>query len=98
MKGEAFGELTAREKEVLLKVSAGASNEEIADELRIDYHRVKAHLHNIYRKLQVNNRFQATAWAAQNLRHIPDDPRITKEGHAEPRNEPPGGRGNEKTP
>ena len=67
LRGEASGELTAREKEVLLGVSAGASNQELADELRISFHTVKTHLYNIYRKLGVNSRHQATQWASRHL-------------------------------
>lgn len=67
LRGELNGELTAREKEVLLKMSSGASNQELAEELCISFHTVKTHLYNIYKKLQVNSRFQATLWANRNL-------------------------------
>lgn len=67
LKGELSEELTAREKEVLLKIYAGACNKEIAEDLCISFHTVKTHVYNIFRKLQVNNRFQATLWAAKNL-------------------------------
>jgi DNA-binding CsgD family transcriptional regulator len=59
--------LTSREKEVLLMVASGSSNMEIAYELNISYHTVKAHLANIYKKIGVPNRLQASLWATKNL-------------------------------
>ncbi len=67
LKGEAAVELTAREKEVLLKIYSGKCNKDIADELCISFHTVKTHVYNIFRKIQVNSRFQATLWAAKYL-------------------------------
>lgn len=60
-------ELTPREREVLLKIYAGACNKEIADDLCISFHTVKTHVYNIFTKLGANNRFQAALWAAENL-------------------------------
>jgi DNA-binding CsgD family transcriptional regulator len=48
--------LTAREGEILELVKDGLSNKEIADKLCISKHTVKAHLENIFNKLQVKNR------------------------------------------
>jgi DNA-binding CsgD family transcriptional regulator len=59
--------LTTREKEILLLLASGASNEEIADNLCISYHTVKTHLSNIYKKIRAKNRLQATFWATKNL-------------------------------
>jgi DNA-binding CsgD family transcriptional regulator len=59
--------LTAREKELLLLLASGASNEEIAQKLCISYHTVKTHLNNIYRKIRAENRLQAAFWASRNL-------------------------------
>jgi DNA-binding CsgD family transcriptional regulator len=59
--------LTAREKELLLLLASGASNEEIAQKLCISYHTVKTHLNNIYKKIQAENRLQAAFWASRNL-------------------------------
>jgi len=67
LKGELSSELTTREKEVLLKIYSGACNKEIADDLNISFHTVKTHVYNIFRKLDVSSRFQATLWAAKNL-------------------------------
>jgi LuxR family transcriptional regulator of csgAB operon len=59
--------LTARETEILTMLSSGAPNNEIADELCISRCTVKAHLHNIYTKIDVSNRLQAAIWAAKNF-------------------------------
>jgi DNA-binding NarL/FixJ family response regulator len=59
--------LTRREKEILFMVASGASNEEIAYELGISYHTVKTHLSNIYKKINVADRLQASLWATKNL-------------------------------
>jgi len=65
---EELGMLSRREREILQHVVFGESNQEIADALRISVHTVKTHLYNIYRKINVTNRLQATLWAAMHLR------------------------------
>lgn len=57
--------LTEREAEVLALLAAGASNREIADQLFVSEGTVKRHTHNIYRKLDVNNRTQAAVRAGE---------------------------------
>jgi len=59
--------LTTREKEILLLLASGSSNEEIAENLCISYHTVKSHLNNIYKKIEAENRLQAAFWASRNL-------------------------------
>jgi LuxR family transcriptional regulator, positive regulator of biofilm formation len=59
--------LTKREKEILLRIFSGESNQEISDKLCISYHTVKTHVYNIYRKIDTPDRFQATLWAAKHL-------------------------------
>lgn len=59
--------LTLREKEILLCVTSGASNDRISYNLNISPHTVKAHIYNIYKKIDVSNRFQASLWAAKNF-------------------------------
>ncbi len=55
--------LTSREKEILKMVSKGNSNAQIAEKLFIREITVKTHLNNIYRKIGVDNRVQATILA-----------------------------------
>ncbi len=60
------GGLTRREIEVLSLVSDGKSNKAVAATLWVTDQTVKFHLSNIYRKLAVRNRFEATRWAREN--------------------------------
>ena len=53
-------DLTARELEILRWVAAGASNGSIARELFVTEQTIKFHLSNIYRKMGVANRTQAS--------------------------------------
>jgi DNA-binding NarL/FixJ family response regulator len=53
-------ELTGREREVLVLASEGLSNSQIADTLFVTEQTVKFHLSNIYRKLGVHNRTEAS--------------------------------------
>ncbi len=57
--------LTEREVEVLLAVSQGLSDKEIAARLFLSESTVKTHLRSIYHKLGVRNRAQAAAWAVE---------------------------------
>jgi LuxR family transcriptional regulator, positive regulator of biofilm formation len=59
--------LTQREREILTRLVTGAGNKKIADDLFISPHTVKTHIYNIYKKLEINNRLQATLWAAKHL-------------------------------
>ncbi|HEX5194081.1 MAG TPA: response regulator transcription factor [Solirubrobacteraceae bacterium] len=52
--------LTARELEILKLVAAGFTNGDIARRLWVTEQTVKFHLRNVYRKLHVTNRTQAT--------------------------------------
>lgn len=58
--------LTAREREVLELLVAGATNKEIAQKLVITQNTVKYHLKNVLHKLHLHNRAQVIAYA---LRH-----------------------------
>ena len=60
---ESINSLTQREKEILKLVSIGESNSQIAEKLFIREITVKTHLNNIYRKIGVENRVQATILA-----------------------------------
>ena len=58
--------LTTRELEILQLVARGSTNGEIARRLWVTEQTVKFHLSNIYRKLEVGNRTQASHYAHVN--------------------------------
>lgn len=58
---EILGVLTSRERDVLILVAEGCSNQEIAEKLIIECGTVKNHVHNILKKLNVNNRHEAAS-------------------------------------
>jgi DNA-binding NarL/FixJ family response regulator len=58
--------LTSRELEILQLVSAGATNGDVARELWVTEQTVKFHLRNVYRKLDVANRTEASHYAHVN--------------------------------
>ena len=58
--------LTGREREILLLLAQGMSNEAIARELVVETSTVKSHLARILPKLGVLSRLQAVVWAYQN--------------------------------
>jgi two-component system nitrate/nitrite response regulator NarL len=55
--------LTKREREILTLVAEGHSNRHLARMLWVTEQTVKFHLSNIYRKLDVTNRTEASRWA-----------------------------------
>ena len=57
--------LTKREEEVLKGVSAGFTTAEISHSLTISSQTVNTHIKNIYRKLQIHSRAEATACVAR---------------------------------
>jgi DNA-binding NarL/FixJ family response regulator len=59
-------DLTRRELEILRLMSEGLSNAELARMLWVTEQTVKFHLSNIYRKLGVANRTEASRWAQLN--------------------------------
>lgn len=59
--------LSKRELQLLQVLSSGASNDAIADQMCISAHTVKTHLHNIFHKINVDNRLQAVIWVRENL-------------------------------
>jgi len=60
-------DLSQREQEILLMLAAGATNKDIAQKLFLSLNTVKSHIYNIYRKIDVPNRLQASLWAARHL-------------------------------
>ena len=59
--------LTLREREIIAHIASGFTNKKIASDLSISVNTVKTHTYNIFRKIKVNNRHQASRWAAENL-------------------------------
>jgi DNA-binding NarL/FixJ family response regulator len=59
-------DLTRREVEILQLVAEGHSNAHLARRLWVTEQTVKFHLSNIYRKLDVSNRTEASRWAQLN--------------------------------
>ena len=59
-------DLTRRELEILCLVAEGHSNSQLARMLWVTEQTVKFHLSNIYRKLSVANRTEASRWAQLN--------------------------------
>jgi LuxR family transcriptional regulator, positive regulator of biofilm formation len=58
--------LTSREREVLVMITSGKRNTDIAAKLCISPHTVKSHIYNLYKKINVNNRFEAAEWLSEN--------------------------------
>jgi DNA-binding NarL/FixJ family response regulator len=63
----AISSLTPREKEILLLVSKGLTNKQIAEQLFISENTVKNHMKNLLEKLNLENRVQLASYA---LKHI----------------------------
>ena len=57
------GRPTRREVEVLRLVAAGRTNPQIAAALSVSRHTVKRHLDNLFAKLDISSRAEATAYA-----------------------------------
>jgi DNA-binding NarL/FixJ family response regulator len=63
---ESKARLTRREREILRLVAEGHSNAQLARMLWVTEQTVKFHLSNVYRKLNVANRTEASRWAQVN--------------------------------
>ena len=71
-------ELTAREREILIRVAQGATDSEIVEEFRISRNTVRNHLTALYRKLGVNRRSAVVVFARE--RGLVDAPHILRSG------------------
>jgi DNA-binding NarL/FixJ family response regulator len=58
--------LTARELDVIMKISLGLSNQDIAKQLFLSQSTVKSHITSIFRKFNVDNRVSAINFAREN--------------------------------
>jgi DNA-binding NarL/FixJ family response regulator len=54
--------LTKRERQILKLIKDGATNFDIAAALEVSEHTVKSHLYNVYKKIGVRNRLEASNW------------------------------------
>jgi two-component system nitrate/nitrite response regulator NarL len=69
LRQKVLGLLTERERQIMRLVSEGLSNKAIARRLNIGDGTIKVHLHNIFQKLEINNRTLLAAFAiSQNER------------------------------
>lgn len=57
--------LTNRERDILLLLRLGKTNKEVAEELGVSVNTVKTHMKNLFTKLKVSNRTQATIKASE---------------------------------
>ncbi|MFC8847949.1 MULTISPECIES: response regulator [unclassified Micromonospora] len=71
---EKLGQLTDREREVLLLVARGRSNQEIAQELVISPHTAKTHVNRIMAKLYAHDRAQLVVLAYESGLLTPPGP------------------------
>jgi DNA-binding NarL/FixJ family response regulator len=60
-------ELSRRERDILRCIARAYSNADIASKLHISEHTVKSHIYNIFRKIGVRNRTEASHWAMSHL-------------------------------
>jgi DNA-binding CsgD family transcriptional regulator len=58
-------QLSEREREILKQVATGASNQQIAGDLNISVNTVKVHIRNVFGKLGVASRTEATLFAVR---------------------------------
>ena len=54
--------LTRRERQILKLIKDGATNADISTALKVSEHTVKSHLYNVYKKIGVRNRLEASNW------------------------------------
>jgi DNA-binding CsgD family transcriptional regulator len=62
---EQIEQLSEREREILKQVATGASNQQIASDLHISVNTVKVHIRNVFGKLGVASRTEATLFAVR---------------------------------
>lgn len=63
-------QLSQREREIIVLISQGYKNKEIAEKMFITEQTVKNHLHNIFDKLGVSDRLELALYAIHNSLHV----------------------------
>jgi DNA-binding NarL/FixJ family response regulator len=79
--------LTLRESEILVMVTQGLSNEEVAASLLLSPNTIKTHIRKAYKKMGVSRRGEAVAWGATHGFVVPD---YAGKGPTGPRDPRPG--------
>jgi DNA-binding CsgD family transcriptional regulator len=59
--------LSPREFHILFMMAGGLTNKDIAARLNISSHTVRTHLYNMFRKIDVDNRVQASLWVHKHV-------------------------------
>jgi DNA-binding CsgD family transcriptional regulator len=59
--------LSPREFHILFMMAGGLTNKDIAARLNISSHTVRTHLYNMFRKIDVGNRVQASLWVHEHV-------------------------------
>jgi two-component system nitrate/nitrite response regulator NarL len=63
-------QLSQREREIIVLISQGYKNKEIAEKMFITEQTVKNHLHNVFDKLGVSDRLELALYAIHNSLHV----------------------------
>ncbi len=58
--------ITPRERQMLEGIHAGLSNAAIATMMRLSEHTIKSHMYNVYKKIGVKSRLEASNWLHDN--------------------------------
>jgi DNA-binding NarL/FixJ family response regulator len=69
----AINTLTNQEAKIVKLITSGLTNKDIAEKLSIAERTVKAHLRNIYTKLQLQNRYQLMVYARRSILDNPSE-------------------------
>lgn len=86
---ETAAQLSERELEILQLVATGASNKEIAGKLVLSVNTVKVHLRNIFGKIGVQSRTEATMYAVrQGWVEVPQEARVEMVAEPQPQPQP----------